>query len=354
MMYFLFIVAAMVTIYSAIKLSTYADVLSERTSMGGMLVGTLLLAGATSLPEVTTSATAVFVNNPDIAVGNVLGSNLFNLFILATVDLIYRKKRMMTQISKNHTITALIALGLTGLVLITILYPTNISFLGIGMESYLLIIFYGISMKFLSNPAEEMPIQVTEREISASSEKEGANNKIDMPSNAKEIMESYHTRAISVKKAKYGFVFFAIIIFVTGSLLTIAGNNIANATGISSSFIGSFLIAGATSLPEFVTVLVAIQLLNYNLAVGNILGSNIFNIMILAFTDFLFRGGSILGAASPVTAITTSAVIILNIIVIFGIILWQRKGNVPFGYPFPSILLIVFYGVSSYLIFTFS
>ncbi|ADU31161.1 sodium:calcium antiporter [Evansella cellulosilytica] len=338
MMYLIFLLAATITVYSSIKLSTYADVLSERTSLGGMLVGTLLLAGATSLPEVTTSASAVFLNNPDIAVGNVLGSNLFNLLILATIDLIYRRRQMMTEIHKDHLFTGFISLGLTGLVLVTILVPTGITLFNIGIESYLLIIFYGISMRYVSGGNESTHV----------------NSEVAATIPTEEVKKAHHTRAISLKKAKYGFAGFAFIIFITGSLLTISGDQIAQSTGISSSFVGSFLIAGATSLPELVTVLVAIQLLNYNLAIGNILGSNIFNLLILAFTDLLYREGSILAAANQVSAITALAVIVLNTIVLGAIILWQTKTKPKFSYPVPSILLILVYFVSSYLIFTLS
>ncbi|WP_078595302.1 sodium:calcium antiporter [Evansella clarkii] len=334
MMYVIFAAAALITVLASVKLSSYADVLSERTSLGGMMVGTLLLAGATSLPEVTTSATAVFLNNPDIAVGNVLGSNLFNLLILAVFDVVYRKKQMMSQIQSSHLLTGFISLGLTAFILVAILTPSGVVFLGIGIESYLLVIFYIISMRTISgagSPAEHMEAAASE---------------------AAEVVESHHTRAISVKRAKIGFAIAAAIIFASGSLLTLSGDAIAAATGLSSSFVGSFLIAGATSLPEVVTVLVAIQLLNYNLAVGNILGSNIFNLLILVLADVLYRGGSILSVASPVSAVTALAVIGLNIIVLGAIMFWRLKAPHK-GYALPSILLILLYGISSYLIFTF-
>ncbi|MBU9713270.1 sodium:calcium antiporter [Evansella tamaricis] len=337
MMYFIFAIAALITVLCAVKLSVYADVLSERTSLGGMMVGTLLLAGATSLPEVTTSATAVFVNNPDIAVGNVLGSNLFNLLILAVLDIIYRKKRMMTNIHREHLQTGFISLGLTGFVLVSIYLQSNITFLGVGIESYLLILFYFIGIKMMSKSNEE----VTQAEVAATLETGNTTTR------------DYHTGAISVKNAKIGFFIAALIIFITGSLLTISGDMIAKSTGLSSSFVGSFLIAGATSLPEVVTVIVAIQLLNYNLAVGNILGSNIFNLLILSFSDILYRDGSILSAASPVSAFTAVAVIILNLIIIGSIIYWQGNRKNTVGYIFPSILLIIIYGFSSYFIFTY-
>ncbi|KIL43433.1 hypothetical protein KP77_31390 [Jeotgalibacillus alimentarius] len=110
-----FLFAAVVTIYAAMKLSTYADVISTKTGMGGLLVGTLLLAGATSLPEVTTSFSAVLIGNNDIAIGNLLGSNLFNVFILACFDLYFRKKQLFLQASNDHLYTAGILLQQQGI-----------------------------------------------------------------------------------------------------------------------------------------------------------------------------------------------------------------------------------------------
>ncbi|MBU9721791.1 MULTISPECIES: sodium:calcium antiporter [Bacillaceae] len=334
MMYLIFFAAATITVLCAIKLSVYADVLSERTSLGGMMVGTLLLAGATSLPEVTTSATAVFVNNPDIAISNVLGSNLFNLVILAILDVIYRKKAMMTQIYQEHLHTGLVSLGLTSMVLVALFINTDIAFLGIGIESYLLIIFYLFSLKLMENPENTL----TKVEIAATDE-------------VQEIDNKYQTKSISVKHAIVGFIIAAVIIFISGSLLTISGDMIATSTGLSSSFVGSIFIAGATSLPEVVTVIVAIQLLNYNLAVGNILGSNIFNLLILSFTDILYRDGSILSAASPVTIVIAAAVIMLNIIFIGSILYWQTKKKPTKGYILPSVIIIILYLAASYMIF---
>ncbi|SDZ00753.1 cation:H+ antiporter [Evansella caseinilytica] len=333
-MLLLFVFSALVTIISAIKLSSYADVLSKKTSLGGMLVGTLFLAGATSLPEVTTSATAVFLNNPDIAVGNVLGSNLFNLLILAVFDVIYRRKQMLTKIDKDHVTTGFISLGLTGVVLASILSPSGVAFLGIGIESYLLIIFYVVSMRMMSPQKQESVLEQTAA--------------------ATDNVRREEAPSISLKKAKIGFAVSAVIIFVTGSLLTYSGDAIADATGMSASFIGSFLIAGATSLPEVVSVLVAVRLFNYNLAVGNILGSNIFNLLILVFTDVLYRGGSLLEAADTVTAVTALTVILLNIIVLGSILFFRTNRKTTLGYSIPSLLLIILYAISSFLIFSLS
>jgi len=335
-MYVIFILAAVVTVAAAIRLSTYADIIAERTSLGGMMVGTILLAGATSLPELTTSMTAIVVNNPDIAVSNVLGSNLFNLFILATLDLYYRRRKLFSQVGRSHLPTGFMSFALTGIVFIALLFPTGYHFMQIGIEMYILGAFYLIGMKMLlKNPTEEVASEVA--------------STTDSPSHS-----TYHTGAISLKKAKIYFALSAFAIFVSGSFLTISGDAIAVSSGLSSSFVGTFLIAGATSLPEAVTVIVAIQLANYHLAVGNILGSNLFNIMILAFSDIFFRNGPILSSVHPITNLSVLAVLILNILVIGGMILSQSKRFNGKFYPIPSMIVVSFYLLSSYMIFIYS
>lgn len=332
MMYVIFILAAALTIAAAIRLSTYADIIAERTSLGGIMVGTLLLAGATSLPEVTTSLTAVIVGNPDIAVSNVLGSNLFNLFILASLDLFYRKHKLLSKVGTDHLSTGFMSFALTGIIFIAIVFPTGYHVMNVGIEMYILVVFYVVGMKMLlMNPIGE-----AETEVAPTSD------------------TTYHTGAISLRKAKISFALSAFVIFISGSFLTISGDAIATSSGLSSSFVGTFLIAGATSLPEAVTVIVAIQLANYHLAVGNILGSNLFNILILALSDLFFRSGSILTFVHPITTLSIIGVLMLNILVIGGMILSQsHRFNGKF-YPLPSMIVITFYLFASYMIFIYS
>src|SRR4051794_40473071 len=113
MVLIIFLLAIAVTVYSAIKISTYADAISRMTSFGSMLIGTFLLATATSLPEVTTSVTAVFIDNPDMAVGNVIGSNLFNLVILTAFILIYKNKPVLSSVNKTQKHIAIYGVFMT-------------------------------------------------------------------------------------------------------------------------------------------------------------------------------------------------------------------------------------------------
>lgn len=328
LVYFIFSLCAIVTVIAAIKLSTYADVLSKKTSLGGMLIGTVFLAGATSLPEVTTSLSAVIIHNPDIAVGNVLGSNMFNLFILAMFDLYFRKQQILREAEKEHFYTAGIGLVLAITSLIALKLKLNITILGIGIDTLLIIVIYVVGMFALTN----LP-------------------KTDRPVHREMKQNDSNDTAISLKKAIWGFILAAIIILMTGTILSIAGDKIAVITGLGSSFVGSFLIAATTSLPEAVSVLIAIRLGNDRLAIGSILGSNMFNMLILSGSDILFRKGAILAHVSSVHQITAGAVSMLSIIILFS--LTRKKQRSPFIYALPSLLLVILYFISSYFIFSY-
>ncbi|MDQ0298823.1 cation:H+ antiporter [Salibacterium salarium] len=329
MLFFIFALAAIFTVISAVKLSTYADVISFKSKWGGLMVGTILLAGATSLPEVTTSLTAVFLDNPDIAVGNVLGSNMFNLLIIATFDLYYRKEKLFSRTDMSHAYTASLGIMLSALALIAFFLRTDLAILGIGVDSLFILITYIVGISIINRKTKEDALAQTaavneENQISPSS-------------------------AISLKHAQFGFLIAAIVILGSGSLLTISGDEIAVQTGLGSSFIGSFLIAASTSLPEAVAVLIALQLQNHNLALGSILGSNLFNMILLAISDIAYLSGPIIAASNQVHQITAGAVTLLAAIVLFSVL----RGRKQFFrlYTWPSVLLVVVYFITSFFIF---
>ncbi|OLO37151.1 cation transporter [Alkalihalophilus pseudofirmus] len=330
MVFILFFLCAVVTVICAIKLSTYADALSEKTALGGMMVGTVLLAGATSLPEVTTSISAIMLDNPDIAIGNVLGSNMFNLLILASFDLYFRKKQIFKGASGEHFYTASIGFLLAVTTLLALSLKLNFTFLGIGIDTLLIITIYAVGMFVLTKLSKKEQI-------------------INVDPVEEEEKSKLNSSAISLKRAVYGFIIAAIVILVTGTFLTITGDRIAVITGLGSSFVGSFLIAATTSLPEAIAVLIAIQLRNYNLAIGSILGSNLFNMVILVGTDVLYQQGGVLSFVSPVNQITAAAVSVLSVIILYSLL--RKNYHSATTYTFPSVLLIIIYFVSSYLIF---
>lgn len=327
MIYILFLIAALVTIFAAVQLSTYADVISEKSKWGGMMVGTILLAGATSLPEVTASVTAVLIDSPDIAVGNVLGSNLFNILIIGFFDLVYRKDKIFASMARSNIYTALLGVFLTALVFFALIIRTDISILGIGIDSIIILLTYVVGMIAIN--------------------KFTGSNEAAAPS--LEAKAPVKKKSISLKKAQTGFLIAAVITLLAGSALTFSGDGIATRTGIGASFVGSFLIAASTSLPEGVSVFIALKLRNYNLALGSILGSNLFNMILLTVSDIFYFRGPVIAASSQTNLITSTAIALLSGILVFSI-MRARKKAIRY-YALPSIAIVVIYFVSSYLIF---
>lgn len=328
MVFILFFVAAAVTVISAIKLSNYADVISEKTSFGGLLIGTVLLAGATSLPEVTTSVSAIMIDNPDIAIGNVLGSNIFNVLIIAVLDIWFRRKRMFIYASAEHRITALLGSVLTIIVIVGMLTKSTYEIFGVGLSSILLVVVYVIGMWLISKLSRKVKGVVLQEELPSQPEPS------DTPLN----------------KAVYGFVFFALVILLSGSSLSIFGDKIAVITGLGSTFVGSFLIAATTSLPEVVSVYAALRLSNINMAIGAVLGSNIFNMMIITFSDAVYRKGSILAAVDPVQVITAFGGLVMSLLILMT--LYYRKAKSIWSYSIPPAVMMVAYLIVTYMIFT--
>ena len=193
-----FILAAAVTVFAAIKLSNYADVLSTKTAMGGLLVGTLLLAGATSLPEVTTSVSAVLIGNPDIAIGNVVGSNMFNLFIFACFDLFYRRQHLLEKAGRNHLYTAGTGLVLMAVTYVSLSFRPDWSLLGVGVDSIVLVAIYAIGMVIVGRVSRRVPEEPSVPAAELAGDVSGGNEDV------------------TVKRAVIGFALAAVLIMGAG------------------------------------------------------------------------------------------------------------------------------------------
>ncbi|WP_449366681.1 sodium:calcium antiporter [Virgibacillus xinjiangensis] len=331
MVFVIFFLAAALTVYTAMKLSEYADVISEKTTMGGMIVGTILLAGATSLPEVTTSFSAVVIGNIDIAIGNMLGSNLFNLLILAVFDLLYRRRQLYHQAGRSHLFSAVLGLFLMLVVTLALFLRIDYTIIGIGVDALLVLLIYIIGMVIISRlPSAPEPTEA-------------------LMGDGPETETNEPAKDMSIKKAVIGFIIAAIAILLAGTVLSITGDQIAVITGMGSSFVGSFLIAATTSLPEAVSVYAALRLKNMNLAVGSILGSNMFNMIILAISDAVYQGGSILADVSQSNVYTGIAITLLSAVLIWALL--RKRSASLWTYSIPSMITVIGYFIVSYLLF---
>lgn len=296
-----FVISAIVIVAAGTALTQFGDIISNRTKLGGMLVGSILIAGATSLPELAIDISAVRLGAHDMAAGDLVGSSIFNLLILAVMDLTrYSRGRMLSRASARHAITGGTAVVLTGIVAVFIfLGPVlgDLTIFRLGPGSIVLVAAYAMGTRLAFRGRQE-PAQ----KRSADDDHAAVRPPVKKP---------------GLKGAIIGFIAVAIVIVIAAPFLAKAADDIAEKTGLGGTFFGSTFVALCTSLPEVVTTFSAVRMKAFDMALGNILGSNCFNMAIFVPLD-LFYAGSLLSVISPTHIYTALCVMVITSIVIMG------------------------------------
>lgn len=294
-----FIFFAAVIVAAGSLLSRQADAIAEATGLGRLLIGSILLAAATSLPEVSVDIASIRQGTPNLAVGDLLGSGLMNLLILAALDMTrYSPGTMLSKTAASHALNATVSVALTAIAAAALLVERRLAggnFLGLGPGAWLILFTYayGSRMIFINQ-------RIAAR--AAAKESKDAGTASDKP---------------SLRNAIIFFAIGAAIILLAGPRLANAANEIAGRSGLGTTFVGTTLVALSTSLPELVTCLAAVRMGAHDLAVGNIFGSNAFNMAILAGLDVV-QPGSLLAVADETHAISALCIIFATVVAVAG------------------------------------
>ena len=298
-----FLLSAAVLVKAGSSLAAYADQIAERMRMSRLFVGTLMLAFATSLPEVVTDITAARADAPDLAVGDLLGSSMANMAILAIIDLLYRG-RVWPSVELGHARVAAVAIGLTAIATLNILTGSEAGIGWVGFAPLLIMALYVLSiawfrrMPLLARPGlddQQIPFQ-------------------------KPTGWSEKAAGFSLAKLWLGFAGAVLFIFLSAPLATLSVKAIAVHTGLEQSFLGAALLAVTTSLPELVASIASLRIGAYDMAVGNLFGSNVANMSVLLFADIAYTEGPILAAVAPAQAIAGVGAILMMAIAVAAIV----------------------------------
>lgn len=291
-----FIVSAGVIVMAGIFLVKSSDQIAEATKLGRLFVGSLFLAGATSLPELMVDISAVRHHMPDLAVGDLFGSSLFNLLILAIGDLLHRgRSKAFSLEASAHAITASMSITITALAGISIFLGSQLAIYSvgrIGMGSIVIVIVYLFCVRIIYFDQQTSASKTTKTTVK-------------------------HPENVSLSKASLKYVVSAAFIVFAAPFLSESAGEIAELTGLGKTFVGTTLVALSTSLPELVATIAAIRMGSFDLAIGNIFGSNAFNMLILVPLDF-FNKGPILNNVSPMHVFTSFSTILITSVVVIG------------------------------------
>ena len=325
-----FIVCALIIVFSGRKVAKYGDIIADKTGLGGVWIGAVLVAITTSLPELFTGISAVtLVKAPDLTIGNLFGANTFNLFNLALLDIAYRHGPLLTAVSSGHLLTAGLSLILVALPAVCLVIGTWLSPLGIGWVGiYTPIIFllYLFILRMVFNYERSQRNQSQHMEI------------------------VFKYEEVNLKRAYLCYGLAAIVIIGAGMWLAFVGKELAEATGWGQSFVGSLFIAFATTLPEITVSFSALRLGAVDLCVGNMVGSNLFNMTIVGIDDLFYTEGPILSAVSQSHVFTAMVVIIMTGIVIAGLVSRPQR-KTPLKISWYSLALIAVFLLGAYINF---
>ena len=302
----LFLFFAFFTVYLSIKLSYYVDYLNKSSNINGVILGAILLAGVTSLPELVTCLSAIMVGNELLAMGDILGSNMFNIFMICFFDLIFIKKRILNSCNNsNKMIFLLLIINYLVLYLFASVLP-KFNPMFIGVPTLVIIATYFYYLLLVSNEKKEK-VKIND-------------------SSCNNIMLKLLITATLM-------VFSSVILTIIVNKLSIMHPY------FSSSFLGAIFLGITTSLPEVVTCYTLISINNYELALSDIIGSNFFNLLVISIGDLLTKNN--------IYSYADKGVITLIVLGLFFTILTYLSNNKKYQfnktYGFTSLIVVIMY-----------
>ena len=271
MIFILYLILAITVVILSIIVSKYVDLIEKNSSLSGAFIGGIILSAVTSLPELFTSiSSTVWLKKPGLCFGNILGSDLFNLTIMAFMVLIFSSKYKVAKISESHLVTIILLIFIYGILSLNMLGITNFNILTVNITSIIIFIMYIIGVKAMAK--ENGDCDNFEEEIEE---------------------EVAITAKLTLKQIVIRFIIASALLVIASILITYVTDLISIKFKLGAGLAGALFLGIATSLPELTSSISLARMENFNMVTGNIVGSNLFNFLILFIADVLYLGDGI-------------------------------------------------------------
>ena len=266
--WFPYVACLVLVVYVSNKLATYVDALDKKTKLTGAFLGGVLLAGITSIPELVTSITAALMNQPEMTLGNILGSDIFDIAIIGLLMIIFASKIRGKGLTKGNificafTLIVAVAIMLVSVLNIRLVIPG----INVNILTPMILVLYFVALYVTQgDEKEEKPEEDGEKSV------------------AIQKVESY-----SVKKILGLFTVCAVVLVGVSIAMTFMVDAIANEYNLGKGIAGALFLGIATSLPEIVSTFSLVKLGNFDAGYGNIIGSCFFNFLVIAIADIFY------------------------------------------------------------------
>ena len=302
------------------------DRIAHATGATGGWIGLALLASVTSLPELMIGITSVTVADvPNIAVGDALGSCVINLAFLVVLDFLHREAPVYQKASQAHVLSAgfgIVLIGIVGLSLVTA-GPAALGGASFGLYTPVILLVYPVALRTLF---------IHERRNGLAAEPQPRASRTGL------------------RRTGVRFALAAAAVVGAGAWLPFVGAELARAMGWNNSFVGTLFIAAVTSAPELAVTVSALRIGALDMAIGNLLGSNLFNVAIIAIDDLFYTKGPLLSHVAPVHAATAFSAVMMSALAIIGL-LYRPRSRVLRGVGWISLAMVIVYLFNAYLTF---
>jgi cation:H+ antiporter len=315
-----FLASAVVVVLAGISLARFGDELAEKTGWGALWVGTILVSIATSLPELITNITAVLIDSPGLALGNVYGADMINIFTISLVAILFGVRNLFDDQTWNTQVLVLVAVAI-GVIATTVGATGDIQLGPTSAGGLIIAAAYIGGMKLVYDAGK---------------------------SDGDAEVESEGDRG-SAKSAWLGFGGASLAILVAAPLLAWSADGIAEATGLGASFMGVLAVSIVTTLPEASVTIAAARRGSYGLVIGNIYGSCAFNLFVIPIADVFHTEGPLLGEMGSEHFVAAGSAILLMSIGFLMIrsyqdrlLRWFRGTVYAVPVVYPAALFLVF------------
>ena len=319
--------AAAILLFSRLLVSS-ADVIADRTGLGRSFVGVVMLATATSLPELVTGVSSILlVDQPDLAAGDAFGSNLVNLVIIGIIDLFWRNGPILVAVGRAPIVVGFLGIAVVGCTIVALLAHSGGAFAEswpVSPLSLVLFLVFLVGM-FVIYRQEDSPQE-----------------------------ESSQGSDDTLPRAFGRYTVAMLVIVGAAVLLAWTGDQIAHKMGWEASFVGTQFLAISTSLPEFAASYAAVRIGAPDLAIANLLGSNLFNMgFVLFIDDVAYVNGPLWSgeAIAGIHLLTAAFAVVMTVVVLAGLFAHKRQKREG-RFTWESLALIVLYAAASVLVFS--
>ena len=329
MIWFQFVLCLGIVLFAGTKLARYGDAIAEKTKLGRIWIGLVLVAAITTMPELVTSVSSVaLVGSPDLALGTLLGSCCFNLSILAVLDILHRRTPALSAASPRHATSAawgalLIAIAAAGIIAAGRFSSMTLGW--VGIPSIVIVILYLLGMWWVLHRERNQRLHTAP------------------PSSLQ--YDSFTTRAVCIR-----FALAAAAVIAAGIWLSFIGDEISKTTGWGGTFVGTLFLAITTSAPELVVAITALRMGALDLAVADVLGANMLNMAMIMWIDLADGQGSVLASVSSDHLIVASVAVLMSLVVLAGLRFRQRRKTFKVASWYVPVL-IGLYVLGAYILF---